>query len=288
MKKLITRLLGNYLNALAVVLPQKAGRKGFYLFCHPFRPPMKSYHREFLDSSEKFTFAYNNIYIQCYRWGHGEKRVLFLHGWQSHSFRWKNYIQSLPKDEFTIYSFDAPGHGFSTGSYLSVPFYSEVIQAFFSTYGEFDTVVGHSLGSFSIIYALYCQPFLPVNKLVVMAPPGEATDFIRFYKDTLGLSDRMMKLTHEYFEQEFEKPARYFSTARFAASIKLPGLIIHDEQDDETPYQYAQQINQAWRESGLVTTRGLGHNLKSPEVINVVLNYIAGKVTGPERNFEYL
>lgn len=278
MKKLVTALLGKYLNTLAIVSPQVAGRKGFYLFCRPFRTPLKSYHKEFLNSSEKFTIDFNNYEIQCYRWGHGERKVLFLHGWQSHSFRWKNYIQSLSQDEFTIYAMDAPGHGFSTGSYLSVPLYSDLIEFFLSRYGEFDSVIGHSLGSFAAIYALHNQPFLPINRLILMAPPGEATDFFQFYRDTLNLSSRAMQLTSKYFEHQFGKPAEYFSTARFAASLRLPGLIIHDELDDETPYRYGEKISKVWKDSRLFTTSGLGHNLKSPEVVKVVQNYIQGKI----------
>lgn len=276
MEKIISALIGGYLNTLSLVAPRQAGKHGVNIFCYPVRPALKSYHKEFLNSSEKFPFLFKGIRLQAYRWGKGEKKVLFLHGWQSHSFRWKNYIQSLSPEEFTVYAFDAPGHGFSEGNYLSVPFYSEAIQQFISQLGEVDMAVGHSVGSFSLVYTLYRIPQLPVSKIILMAPPGEASDFIDFFSRRLKLSDRSVRLTLNHFEDKFGKPISYFSTAKFAEALKVPGLIVHDEQDEDTPHHYARQINQAWEDSLLITTRGLGHNLKSPTVVKIVHDFAKG------------
>src|SRR5690606_20489786 len=185
MKKIITKALGYYLNTAAVVAPKMAARHSFNIWCYPFRTPLKPYHREFLDTAEKFSFYHNNTRVQGYRWGNGEKNVLFLHGWQSHSFRWKNFIQSLSPSEYTVYAIDAPGHGLSGGKMLNVPIYSNVIQQLIHDTGEFHAVVGHSIGSFSILHALHHTPSLPVRRLVLMAPPGNAHDFMIVLRDTL-------------------------------------------------------------------------------------------------------
>lgn len=276
MEKIITTLIGGYLNTLSLIVPRKAGEHGVGVFCYPVRPSLKAYHKEFLNSSEKFVFPFNGIRLQGYRWGNGEKKILFLHGWQSHTFRWKNYIQSLSPEEFTAFAFDAPGHGFSEGKYLSVPFYGEAIQQFVTQIGKIDMAVGHSVGSFSLVYALNRLPTLPINKIVLMAPPGEASDFIDFFSKRLKLSDRSIQLTLDHFERKFGKPISYFSTAKFAEALKVPGLIIHDEHDEDTPHHYARRISQAWEDSLLITTRGLGHNLKSPLVVKIVHDFANG------------
>jgi pimeloyl-ACP methyl ester carboxylesterase len=276
MEKIISAVVGGYLNTLTLLAPGKAGHQGVNIFCYPFRPPLKSYHREFLKASQKFDFNFQGLRLQAYRWGTGSRKILFLHGWQSHSFRWKNYIQSLSPEEFTIYAFDAPGHGFSEGRFLSVPFYSEAIQQFVLQTGEIDTAVAHSVGSFSLIYTLYRIPLMPVKSLVLMAPPGEALDFIDVFSQRLNLSERAIQVTLTHFERRFGKPVSYFSTSEFAKSLKVPGIIIHDEDDADTPHRYAQKINRAWSRSLLITTKGLGHNLKSPEVVKVVSDYANG------------
>lgn len=275
MIKTITKLAGMYLNTMSYVMPKTAAKQGLRLFCRPMRAPLKDYQKKFLNSADLFSFIHDGVTIQAYRWGTGERKILFLHGWQSHTFRWKAYIESLSKDDYSIYSLDAPGHGLSTGSYLSVPYYSGVIQHLIGTLGPIHAIVSHSLGSFSALHAFHQQPSLPIKKLVLLAPPGQASDFFAFYKQKLTLSERAAALILSEFENQFQNRIEYFSTVKFAGEISIPGLIIHDEGDDEAPYHYAQKINQMMSNSILVTTKGLGHNLKSKEVIEKIIQFLS-------------
>lgn len=271
MKHLIPFLAGRYINAMSAIFPAHAASFGFRMFCYPFRAPLKPHQLEFFGTAEQSTLTHQGIEIKVYRWNNGPRKILFLHGWQSHSFRWKNYLKQFPADEYTLYALDAPGHGLSKGSFLTVPLYSEVIEKFIREKGVvFDTVISHSLGAFTVLYTLHRLPLLPVSKLVLLAPPGEATQFVSFYRDALKLSERSIRMITEYFESVIEKPVDYFSAPKFAASIKLPGLIIHDKDDDETAYTHSVAINKAWPGSSLVLTEGLNHNLKTPEVIQRV------------------
>jgi len=275
MIKSFSVIVGAYLNNLAHILPKAAGKQGFKLFCHPFRTPIKPYHKQFFNTADMFSFNHERVTVQGYRWGHGTKKILFLHGWQSHTFRWKNYIQSLSQDEYTVYAIDAPGHGLSTGNYLSVPFYSAVIQQLMSTLGHVHAVVTHSVGGFSALHAFHEQPSISVGKLILMATPGKAWDFFQFYRDSIKLSDKTVQLILEYFQNEFQKPIDYFSTAEFAKKLTIPGYIIHDEDDAEAPYHYAIKIKENWKNSMLITTKGLGHNIKSKEIVERVAQLIS-------------
>ncbi|HEY8936972.1 MAG TPA: alpha/beta hydrolase [Cyclobacteriaceae bacterium] len=280
MKKIIPTLAGIYINLMAYILPSVAARHGFRLFCRPFRTPLKDYQKQFLHSADMFTFEHDGLAIQAYRWGNGAKKILFLHGWESHTFRWKAYIESLSKDEYTVYAMDAPGHGLSEGNFLSVPYYSLAIQQLLGSIGEVYTVVCHSVGSFAMLHAFHQQKELPVAKLILMAPPDEASDFIEFYQQTLKLSDKSVTLILDYFTKVFGNPITHYSTSKFAGDVTIPGLIIHDTDDKETPYRYGVAIHNNWPLSKLVTTSGLGHNLKSKSVIAEVVNFIH------ENNFE--
>ena len=276
MNKILLRLTGAYLNTAARVAPSKAASQVLKLFCYPVRPRLKDRHKEFLGGAEQFRFSHGNTALQGYRWGRGTKKILFLHGWQSNTFRWRPYIQQLLGKDTTLYAFDAPGHGLSDGSFLSVPLYSKVIDQFINKHGDMDAVVSHSIGSFSLLHALYENPSLPVNRLVLLAPPGEATDFVSHFSKQLNLSSHAIDLAEREFERVFGVPVSYYSTARFAVRITKPGLIIHDQQDDQTPVHYARALHDVWKTSQLVETNGLGHNLRSAEVARMVCDYLLG------------
>src|SRR5688572_16030835 len=102
MKALIPRTIGAGLNTLAYVAPGKAAQLGFELFCRPLRVPITKKQQGFFDTAVKETFQSNGFDIQTYRWGTGAKKILLLHGWQSHTYRWKLYIEALSKN-FTVY-----------------------------------------------------------------------------------------------------------------------------------------------------------------------------------------
>ena len=273
MKALIPKTLGAGLNVLAYVAPSKAAQIGFELFCRPLRVPIKDKQQSFFDTAVKENFHFNGFDIQTYRWGSGDKKILLLHGWQSHTYRWKLYIEALSKN-FTVYALDAPGHGRSSGKFLSVPLYSEVIEEQMKRMGSVDTIITHSLGGFSTLYTFYRNPELHANKIITLASPGEAQEFFDFYTSSLGLSRRTTQLIVSRFTDIFQKTPSFFSAPTFASSVTIPGLIIHDEDDNDTPFYHAERIHNAWKKSKLIRTKGFGHNLKSNEVVKEVVQFV--------------
>ncbi len=274
MKTLILRSMGIYLNSLSLIAPGKAAQLGFNLFCYPFRPTINSKQRAFLKSADQGTFEHNGVKIQCYRWGTGPKNILMLHGWQSHTYRWKKYIESLNKEEYSLHAFDAPGHGLSGGKFLTVPLYSEVIENYISRIGPLDSTISHSIGSFSALYTFYKNPKLSSGRIVTLASPGEAQEFFDFYQRSLALSNRCIQYVTDRFEEVFQMKPSGFSAPYFASSIQVPGLIIHDEEDDNTPVIHSRRIHEAWKNSRFIATKGLGHNLRSDDVVNEVMKFI--------------
>ena len=275
MKKMITKSIGLYLNMMAVINPKSAAKQGLKIFCNPIRPALNSKQAEFLASGKDVTLEHNGTTIQTYKWGRGATRLLFLHGWQSHTYRWKRYIDSFDKNEYTIYALDAPGHGLSGGNQLSVPLYSEVISKYVDQLVDVDALVCHSIGGFAALYTFYKSKEQVSPMLVLLAPPGEADEFFRFYKKTLGLSTRAERLIIRQFQDVFGHAPSYFSAPNFASSVTANGLIIHDEDDNETSVNHARKINANWKHSHLQITKGLGHNLKSDYVVNSVIEFVA-------------
>ncbi len=273
-RKILIFLFGRYLNILAIFSPIKAGKEGFLRFSRPRRREVKPHHLEFLNTAEKSAFVYEGRKVQVYRWGNGERKLLLCHGWESHSYWWRNVVNGLPKEKFTIYSIDAPGHGLSDGNYINAVHYSGLIEKLVLHFGGVYAILGHSLGALSSVYTLFRLPSLPVERIVVMAAPGEVKQFIEYYQKLLKLSPRTFEAIRQSFIKRLGHGPEYFSLQKFASTLKLSGLIIHDKDDRDAPYAYALAAHEDWKNSQMISTSGLGHNLKSLELIENVKEFL--------------
>lgn len=279
MKKVIIRLMGTYLNLLALLAPAKAGKKAFDLFCKPQRAPLKHYQLAFLDTSNKFDIDFEGLKIQGYKWGKGPKKLLFLHGWQSHSFRWKKMVETLSLEEYTLIAIDAPAHGLSEGKSITAVLYHKLIVKTVEQLGPMHGVVSHSLGGFSLMFSLYKNPHLPIGKAVLMGAPGEVSDFLLSLQQVLRLSTKCMEAVYTHFEKEIGLHPSYFSAIRFAEKLQVPALLIHDKEDREAPYHYAEAVSKVWNNAQLISTTGMGHNLRNQEVVHWVGEFMKDNQT---------
>ena len=273
-KKIMQKSLGFYFNLLSFIHPKKLKKNGFLLFCNPFARKVKPHQLEFLQKGISEVFDLEGYTIQTYKWGSGSKKILLVHGWSSHSFRWKNYIEHLVKNDFTVYALDAPAHGLSSGKSIHVVLYAKVINAFLELNSEITSIVSHSIGGFATTYFLDQYKEHTIEKVVIMGAPGEASDFFDFYKQTLGLTAKSLNLIIEEFYTQLGKVPSYFSSARFAENITIPALIVHDKQDMATNYNYSIRLNKHCKNSELILTEGLGHDLKSKELVKQVTDFI--------------
>ena len=274
LQKIALKTVGQCLNLYARLSPKKAGVLGLNLFCLPFSKKLKPYQREFLLDAAYKKLNFNGKQIQIYKWGNGSRKVLLVHGWASHSFRWENYIEELIYKDFSIYAFDAPGHGKSQGKMLTLPMYSEIIHKIVQDIGEIQSIIGHSLGGYAIINWLHHHPQNNDLKTVIMAAPGEVSDFMTMYKQQLGLSVHTSKSIDLEFVQRINKKPSDFSASLLAKDFHYPCLIIHDEEDHDTSVEYSKKLHQVWKDSELHLTQGLGHRLKSNEVIYKVIGFL--------------
>jgi pimeloyl-ACP methyl ester carboxylesterase len=261
------------------VAPEKAAKKGFRLLCYPFRTRISAKHHAFFNTAEKFAIACETGEVQAYRWGSGKIKVLFLHGWQSHSYLWKTYIESLDQSRYTLYAFDAPGHGLSAGKFLTMPSYSDVIQCALREIGPADYIVAHSIGSFAALHAFYVNPRITPSSIVLLSSPGRVQEFFDFFRSQLSLTEKCIGFIVQEFEKLMCASIESFAAAAYASSLQINGLLIHDELDKEISVRHSYEIHEHWKNSVLITTTGKGHNLRSQEVVDMVVGYIKeGKV----------
>jgi pimeloyl-ACP methyl ester carboxylesterase len=274
MKKIIIKSTGFYLNTLAYVNPELLKRKGYELFCNPFSKKVQPHHLVFLQTAEMFNFNFEEKKMQAYKWGSGSKKVILMHGWASNTFRWRKIIEKLIQDDFTVYAFDAPGHGLSEGKLLNLLIYKNCLEVFLKKVGKIDYAIAHSVGGFTLQYMLYDNKTSGIKKAVVMGAPGEADDFFVFYKELLSLSKKSIRLIIEQFENKLGNQPSFFSAKKFAKEIDIPVLLIHDKYDKDTNPNYTEQLSKLIKNNTLIMTEGLGHNLKSKELDNQIIDFI--------------
>ena len=273
MEKLIKFVLRVYLNSVNYLFPKLGGKHAFMVFCHPFAVTLKKHQARFLETAEHFSVPFEAKTIAGYKWGNGSKKVLCVHGWASHSYRWKKFAQELSKLNYTVYAIDAPAHGNSDGTLFNVPLYARLIDLLIAEY-HFDMIVAHSLGAFSTLALLYEKPETKMNKLVAMGMPGEASDFIDLFMAELNLKPYVATNFINYFKGYAKKEPSYYSALKFAKSLNVNGLIIHDTDDRESDYDYAFKVHQVWKDSQFMQTKGLGHKLKHISVVERVIKFL--------------
>jgi pimeloyl-ACP methyl ester carboxylesterase len=273
-EKIMIKAISICLNTLSVIAPNIAGKIGFRIFCTPFAVGLKDYQLKFLDTAEKFTIVIEGKKVQCYKWGNGSKKLLFVHGWASHTFRWKNYIEYFATKDYTIYAFDARGHGLSEGKTLNLMINANYIKEIVQHIGGVDAAVCHSFGGFSMAYLLKHFPENKIGKTVIMGAPGEAVEFFTFSQEKMMLTNKATQTIIDRFKKNLNQTPEYFSTPAFAKSIQKPCLIIHDKGDMEAPLETAEALHKNWEGSKIIITEGLGHHLKSNELIVAVEKFI--------------
>ena len=260
MKKLIYKSLGLYLNTLTRMAPEKGGKLAFKIFCTPQKKKLSPAQLDFLQTANRRNFDFNGQAIKIYEWGTGPKKILFVHGWQSHSFRWKKYIEAFPKEEFTLIAFDAPAHGLSEGKQFTVPQNAFLIALLARYYHGFGAVVSHSIGSFSVFYALATYELPPIGKLVSMASPGRASEFIDFYMEALNLkANTVTRIKHE-FQKYAKEELDNISCQVLVEKLRIHQLIFMIGKTTDS-YENGLEILRHWKRCHFASTMG-GGNLR--------------------------
>ncbi len=259
--------------ALYKIKPQKAIYKAFMLFCTPRSGFVKPHQKDYLKAHQSEKIQFKKIEIQTYHWSGSGPKILLLHGWDSHTFRWKALIQKLQDLDYEIIAFDAPAHGYSEGNILSVPIYNEVLQLFIEKYNP-EILIGHSVGGMTCIFNQFQHKQSNVKKMVLLGSPSEMQRIMNGFQKILGLSDKFMQQTEEYFESRYNYRFEDFSMAKFCNEIDIPSLIIHDKFDKIVPYNEAISLNENLKNSKLILTEGAGHSLNKDSINNQIINFI--------------
>jgi hypothetical protein len=266
--------IGQYINFLSYVRPQKAIALSYALFSQPREGRLlKSSLPEILQNTETETFHHNEHHFQTYIWKGNEIKILLVHGWESNASRWQKTLPHLQKSGSTIIAIDAPAHGQSSGREFNIPLYAEFINKAVEKYQP-TIIIGHSLGGAACVYHQYLFPNTSINKMVILGAPSDLKTLIDNYISMLSLNTRMFSLLDRNFANRFNFKIEDFSGQKFASQFNVSGLIAHDTTDDVVAFEEGKKIASSWKNSQFIATKGLGHGMHDDELYQKVIAFL--------------
>lgn len=272
--KAIPKLYGLYLNVYALFFPKQAAKKAFLIFSKVRKGRVLPHQKDYLEVAKDKQLAVAGNTIQTYRWKGSKETVVLIHGWESNAWRWHKLIEKLQALDFNIIAFDAPAHGYSTGTHMNVPQYAKTLQTVINIY-EPQHLVGHSVGGMTALYNEYINPGQTIKKIVTVGSPSEYHEIITHFKELLGFNTRVAQALRAYILTNFGFTEKEFSSSKFVRKNTKKGLLFHDRFDTITPYHASKQVYAAWKGSRLVTTEGLGHSMHQDEVNEQIVSFLA-------------
>lgn len=271
--KYLPKIIGLRLNSLFLIQPEKAVFKAYKLFSSPRKGKVKPEQENFLNKAKTTSIEHDSKKIQTYHWKGEGKTVILVHGWDSNTYRWKNLVEVLQKENFNIIAFDGPAHGYSEGKLLNVLLYSKCLDRILKLYRP-EFIIGHSVGAMTIVYNQYLKQSPFVEKLVLLGAPSEMSAIMKDYKRILRLSDNFMTALEAYFVDKFDYSFDEFSIAKFAKNVEKEVLIFHDKFDRVAPVEAAKAIHKNLKHSTLKITEGAGHSLNKDDIHQEILDFL--------------
>ncbi|HET8683061.1 MAG TPA: alpha/beta hydrolase [Micromonosporaceae bacterium] len=277
---LVARSIGLVVNVLSLASPRLAGRVAFAFWGRPRgRARIRPTEQEVHGQARIDRLDVDGNTVVAYAWGDGENPVLMVHGWESRASRFAPYVPLLLALGFSPVTFDTVGHGDSGGRTNRIVDDREVIHLLYRRYGHFSAVIAHSIGVLSAFYAL--RTGATTSRLVVIGGPSRFGYLADEFKRRLGLRERVQQQLRRHVERMYLPETdiwERFSPHHRPATVGVPILVVHDEDDEIISYAESGLIMRAYRPNAeLVTTRGLGHRrvVGDEKVVRRTIDFVA-------------
>jgi pimeloyl-ACP methyl ester carboxylesterase len=275
------RLFRAALSASERVWPALAVRLAYRLFLTPLPPKWlhrrSGWHKAW--RTEQWPFEDANVTVYSPPAAPHAPVVLLVHGWGGHAAQMLPLADAIAARGLRPVLIDMPAHGRSRGSMSALPQFARAIDyvaARLQQQGfELRALVAHSLGASAAAYV--ASRGLPIQRLVLLAPPASPPEYTRLFAQVFGLSEPTRAAMQKRIEARQGLPMPLFEPDSLGPRIRVPTLIVHDRGDSVNRFADGQAYAHAIRESRFVPTEGLGHRkmLKDAKVIAEVAIHVA-------------
>jgi hypothetical protein len=262
--------------SLGAAAPGLAAAWGERRFLTPRRPRRSRTAEAVLARGQQRMVKLAGERVAVWSWGEGP-RVLLVHGWSGYGGQLTAFVAPLVAAGFSVVTYDAPGHGVSSGRTSSLPELAEMVGEVAHATGGPYAVVAHSLGAAAAAVAM--RDGLEVERAVFVSPPADPRWGIQMFSDWLGFPEGVRRGMAERIEARFGISLRELALPSFVPFMKrVPPLhIFHDVGDREVPLKAGEAVARVWPGAKLTRTEGLGHHriLYAPPVLKAAVEFIS-------------
>lgn len=246
-------------------------------FLTPRKRPLSAKAQSVLEKAYPVTVPHGSRELAAYVWDAYGPTVLLVHGWEANASAMRGFVRPLLSQGFRVVAFDAPAHGNSTGKQTNFIDYGGAIQTVMQQMGPVDFIVAHSFGAAATLSVLSRMPEHGVKKVVSLGAPSKLEDMLSVWTGFLGLSPAVEASMARRIVDRVGVPLASLSVETAVANLTIPGLIIHDQQDQMVAFSNAEAIHRRWRGSDLLPTEGLDHRgtLYNKDVLRTVAAFLA-------------
>ena len=114
------------------------------------------------------------------------------------------------------------------------------------------------------------------KKICLFGVPSDMDYILGSFAMMLGLQAPAQSNLRARFRKRFGRPATAVSAAAAAPSVRIPVLVVHDEEDNVAPIVQGAALAQSIPGAILWRTRGFGHSgaLRDPATIQRVIEFL--------------
>lgn len=205
--------------------------------------------------------------------------ALLVHGWGGHARQLLPLAEVLAQHGLKPVLLELPAHGASRGRVSNLPQFARAIEYAVARLQHEGLVVrtlaAHSLAASAAAFA--ASRGLPVQRLVLLAPPASPREYTRYFAHVFGLSEATRASMQKRIEAREGILMPQFEPPAVGPRIRVPTLVVHDRDDSINPFADGQAYAHAVRGAALVATQGLGHRkiLKDAQVLGQVAIFAA-------------
>lgn len=281
----IFRLIFKYLGALA---PNLIGRWAYALWFQTHRSSIiPKREQNWLSTASQIetvnicrdSIGINPLPVMTYYWEIANKKaplVMLVHGWTGRGSQMGAIAQGLQKAGFRVLAFDNHAHDKTPGKTSTLFKQSEVQRELSDKFGPVYAVVAHSFGGMVNAYSL--SQGMETQKVVNISSPARFDFLIERFSNSLRMHHKVKDFIITRFKEEFgaDLQQRVSATTTSQQLGHIPTLIIHDENDIDVPISESELLHQAWPNSVLKRTKGLGHRriLYDAQAIESIINFL--------------
>ncbi|NJK83035.1 MAG: alpha/beta hydrolase [Saprospiraceae bacterium] len=204
--------------------------------------------------------------------------MLLIHGWEGQAGNFADLVQKLLEQDYTVYAFDAPSHGFSSKGKTSLFEFTELVGILIQKY-KVKKLVSHSFGGVATTYALFNDKNLKIDKYVLLTTPDKFIERINDVAEQVGITEKVKEKLVKRLEKETKLDVKKLNVSEFVKEINVSSaLIIHDTKDTVIPIGRSKNVQANWQNCTFAEIQGTGHFriLRTESVIEKTLAFLNG------------